>query len=135
MLNIEAALFTHLSGNVASVGTRVYPVKLPQAGEDSDFVFPAITFLQVPSTVEHTHDKIPTAREAQYQISAWGRGPTGYDDARQTALEIRNAMFTFTGVIAGITIYRAIGDEPGDLYEDDTETYQVFTDFDIFYKP
>lgn len=96
---IEQALFVELktaAGITALVGTRVYPLILPQ-----NAAFPAITFQKVSGSRSHSQSGPSNLAHPRFQISCWAKGDTAYPDAKGLAAQVRQAIDGFKGTMGG----------------------------------
>lgn len=87
---IEAALFGHLSteaGLAALVGTRVYPVQLPQGA-----TLPAVTYQRISTqVVQHRGSVAPSFSRPRFQLNCWA---SSYDGTVALRAAVRAAMGT-----------------------------------------
>lgn len=86
-MSIEEELFTRLStypGLVPLVGTRVYPMQLPQTP-----TLPALTYWRVSGVRGHSHDGPSGLAEPRFQASVWAET---YAGARAVATQVRLAL-------------------------------------------
>lgn len=108
------------SAVAALVGSRVYPVVLPQAP-----TWPSITYQRVSTTDSHRHEE--TARtpvEAWIQFDCWADTARG---ARQLALVVKAAINGKRWLAEGI--HGVLHRTSRDLFEDSVRVYRVRTDF------
>lgn len=119
-MTIAALLHARLaadSGVSALVGTRIYPVILPQKP-----TVPAISYQQISNTEQ---DGTSTLRETRYQVDCWDDGYAGVEsvgDAVRAALE----EWTDTDQTPRVKMCRVIGGFTG--YENETALYRVSVD-------
>lgn len=87
---IEAALFGHLSteaGLSALVGTRVFPIQLPQGA-----TLPAVTFQRISTRpLTHRSSTTPTYSRPRFQFGCWA---SSFDGAVALRAALRAAMGT-----------------------------------------
>mgnify|MGYP000866610207 CR=1 FL=1 len=122
MAAIEETIYSGLSGHAgltALVGTRVYPIMLPQ-----NVTLPAVTYLRVGGARETAINEAPVAGMPLFQISSWA---TTYDGVLAVAQQVLAAVRALvTG--SGPSLYaRDLGEEV-DLYEPETGLYQRVLD-------
>lgn len=131
-MSIEAALVAELkahAGLAALIGTRIYPLKLPQSA-----TFPAVTYQRIsgPRVSCMGGDSLAHPR---FQFDCWA---TGYLDALDVAAQVRAALQRTSGTIgsgsntaSGVAIYLI---NEIDDYEPDTEYYRVTLDFIVWHE-
>ena len=128
---IEADLRTHLVNDTDVnniVGTRVYPLKLPQTAE-----LPAISFQRISAdraksvsqgSIGHATPRI--------QLDCWARS---YSAVKNLATKVRLALDTFTGNLGGGSYVQHVSLEgESDGFEEGTEFIRVSLDFMISYN-
>jgi hypothetical protein len=97
---IEAALRTHLLQQpavAALVGSRVYPVRLPQGA-----IFLAITYQRIAGGELITHDGAAGLGRSRMQLDCWS--DDGYAEAVSLAAVLRAALSGFHGAWAGVRV-------------------------------
>ena len=110
------------SAVAALVGTRVYPVVLPQAP-----TWPALSYQRVTSDASHRHEQTGrTPVEVWIQIDAWAQTARG---ARQLALEIKAAINGQRWPIEGV--HGVLLRNQRDLYEEAVKVYRVRTVYTV----
>lgn len=126
MATLEGALFTHLSGFAglsALVSARVYPRRLPQGA-----TLPAVSFADFAGGTEYKHGGSLGKAETYIQIDAWAQT---YISAKAVAEQVRLAMLTFTGTIAGYVIDTADRLNVADLIDPERDIHHVAMDFRV----
>lgn len=89
------------SGANTSLAGRVYPEVAPKNAS-----FPRATY-QLVSLVDECDlsDADPGYRTARFQIDVWGDGTdSGYTDATDAAIQVRNAFRGYRGTVGGFTV-------------------------------
>lgn len=111
------ARLTTYTGMSALVGTRVFPLLMPQ-----NVTLPAITYQRISGTAQHGSSNI---REARYQINIWG---ATYASVQGIATVVRAALEEWTAGDAGVLIrmVRIVNEQ--DDYEDDSRTFRTIID-------
>ncbi len=135
---MESDLRTYLLGDAtvaALVGTRVYPVRLPQGG-----TFPAITYQRVSQVpVGRPTSGPPSVVAARVQFDVWSLnrdGVDGYAAARALADAVRQRLDGKTGALgSGLTVVQDVRlDAERDTGYDETgELYRISLDFTAWY--
>lgn len=108
------------------VGTRVYPVVLPQ-----DPIYPAIRYQQLAGSREPTMGSNNGLVNTTVQIDSYSES---YAQARQVAEEVRSALQRFRGTVAGVVIEGAFVEGPLDVFEDQIKKYRVQQDFTVWHR-
>lgn len=119
---IESALFAYLSSYVglsALVGTRVYPLVLPQTP-----TMPAIAYNRVSSVVERDLSGAARTR-VRMQLTCFG---TTYGSAKQVARQVREALQDYSGTMGAVRILEATVIGEMDQYEPDLSQYYIPVD-------
>lgn len=116
-MSVETALFTRLTsthaGTAALIGTRCYPLRLPQKP-----TFPAVVYQRVSSSGRHG---TTTRREPRYQFSCWA---TTYAGAKALAAQVRTAIEDYADT--AISIGRVVNEI--DDYDETVELQRVILD-------
>lgn len=122
---IEETLYTRLSnyaGLTSLVGTRIYPMILPQG-----VTYPAVEYSRVGTYPRESCmiSDVGVVR-ARYRITAWA---TTFTSVKSIANQIRLAMqrYTTTGVQATFIIGEY------DIYDDEAEKYGAAIDIELIY--
>ncbi len=126
---IEDALFSRLSGFAgltSLVGTRIYPVQLPQ-----DVTLPAVVYTRISSEREVAMGKDPGIARPRFDVSAWA---TTFDSSRAIAEQIRLALERFRGTEAGIVIQDIFVEAENDVFDSTSITYHAAIDFEVIHE-
>lgn len=108
-----------------TVGTRVYPLHLPQG-----VTYPAITFQKISDVTEGNLSSVSRIRQARIQFDTWA---TTAIQAARLAEYIREQFDGFQGTVEGVHIATGLIGSESDLYEDGVEKYRVTADYQIVY--
>jgi hypothetical protein len=125
---IEAAIFKYLSEYSGLVGSRIYPLKLPQKP-----TLPAMTYQRISGMHVHSHSGISGLARPRYQFTCWAER---YDDAKATAETLRLALDGYKGTmggVSGVNVSGALSEGDGDIYDPDTKLSGVWHDFFIWH--
>lgn len=118
---IEKALYEKLtaSPDIAQiVGTRVYPVFLPEKVQT-----PALVFVRVSTDGAFlSHDGTNGIITSGFEISCLSKTVT---EAKALARLVRRELSGFSGTVSGVKIYRASVDGEFDDYDYETGLYSV----------
>lgn len=125
---IESALRSRLatfSGLTALVGTRIYPLIMPQ-----DAAFPAVTYQKISGPRVHAKEGPLGEAYPRFQVSVWAKE---FGDSRRVSEQVRLALDGWRGTVAGVTVRDSALANETDLYESDTATYHTALDFIIWH--
>lgn len=109
---------------VTSVGTRIYPVKLPQ-----NVTYPAISILRVSAVRANVLHGPASVARPRYQIDCWVRetsGTNAFTDAQNLGSAVRTRLEAYAGIMTDpttspVTTYRTsvTFDDERDLFDPD----------------
>lgn len=128
---IESALRTlALADSTVSglVGTRMYPLKLPQ-----DPTYPAVTYTRISGPRLYDHGGETGMAEGRFQIDSWG---ASYSSAKSAAAAVREAIEGYRGTTGGTEFASIFCVNDSDSYEPqegDEGVWRVSTDYWIRY--
>lgn len=129
-MTAEAAVFNLLSNHAGVsglVGSRIYPVKLPQ-----DPTYPALTYFRVSGLRHSVMCNDTGIVEKRIQISSWA---DSYAGVNALAEQVRDAMQRTSGTFAGVEIIDTFMDGDGpEIWEDEVSAYQAITDCNVIYR-
>jgi len=117
---IYEALFSLLTANsdvAALVGTRVYPVKMPD-----DPQLPAISLQVADGDRGDSLEGSDGLASELVQIDCWSRD---MDQVKDLAKKARAALRGYRGTVAGLTIGGILGWRETDLFDEDAEIFHV----------
>jgi len=134
MADIQQAIYSQLTGHAglsALIGTRVYPLVLPQ-NAPSAAVLPAVVYQIIGNDRLERHRGASGDARPTVQLSAWALTEAS---AAAVAAQMRIAITAMTGVVAGVTVTGAANDS-GEIhrYEPDTRRYGISLDFRISHR-
>lgn len=121
-MRMDEALYSYLSthaGLSALVGTRIYPVKLPQ-----NVSLPAVTYQKISGHRVHAMQTDPGYASPRFQISCWAvdsATESGYDIVKAVAEQARAALQDYRGTMGGaggVVVDAVFLDDENDFYED-----------------
>ena len=126
MTLLSEGVFTFLSTNL-SVGTRVYPRRLPK-----DAMLPAVTFQTIPAVGPlKTHSDarasgfVNSFMRVRMQFDCWG---STYNQMEDLAQELRQSLHGFNGTWGAQPIASVHTDLDFDSYDQETDTYRRIID-------
>jgi hypothetical protein len=129
MAEIGEVIYSKLTGYAglaALVGTRVYPIQLPQRP-----TLPAVTYQRISTLPIHTRDNAHASLERpRFQFDCWG---SSYAGARAVAQEMRNALATFPQA-SNPRVDVALMQNEIDDYEPDIGRWRVILDAFIWHE-
>ena len=121
----EADIYNVLSTGVVALGSRIYPLKLPQ-----NVAYPAVVYQRI-STVRHSAFKRDaTAVEPVIQVDVYGEEGKGYEAFADVADAVRVALQRHSGG----TILDTFIDTERDDYEENTELFRKSFDIRPWYR-
>lgn len=124
-MTLEEALRAHLiahSGLSALVGSRVYPVQVPQ-----NVTLPAMSYQRI-STAPTQHRNQPVHGRVRMQLDGWA---SNYAAAVELRTQMRAAMETFQRGSAP-RVDAALLQDDRDLREPDSDRWRVSMDYFLF---
>lgn len=113
------AVLTGYTGVSALVGTRVYPLVLPQK-----CTFPAISYLRVSGGQQMNLSGYSRLEAPRIQVDAWAES---YGQAKDLAAAIRAALLSATD-------FKVSDISDRDLFEDSSALFRVSTDFTVWHR-
>lgn len=126
---IEEALYTRLT-SVSTVsdlvGTRVYPLHLPQ-----NPTYPAVTYSRVSTRRGMTHDGPGDMAWPRFQFDCYG---LSYSVAKAVANAVRVTLNGFSDLVDGVDICAIFFLNEVDDFNDDVEVFRVAVDFRVIHK-
>lgn len=129
-MSIGAAIYSRLTGHGgtdALVDGRVYPTKLPQ-----DVEMPAIRYQMIDDVPEHAMGSDVGVAHGRVQIDCFG---SDYDEARNVATNVHDALSRFNGTAGGVTIQATFAENKGiDFYEHEVEQNRIAQDYMVHYE-
>ncbi len=131
-MTIEEGLYSYLSGYAgltALVGTRIYPLVMPQ-----NVTMPAIRYQRISSSRIYSHDGPNKLTHPRFQFSCFAES---YATAKAVANQVRFALAGYQGTMGGaggVTVQFAIVDDEVDLYEDETKLHHVAVDVVVWHE-
>jgi len=131
LLTIEEGIYYHLANTIAVsniVGTRIYPLKLPQ-----NPTLPALTFQLITPMSIIAHDGKSGTAQSRYQITGFADDP---DSVRDLMEKVRICMDGYKGTIGGADtiVVQAMLPEGGyENHDPITNRYMRARDYMIWY--
>jgi hypothetical protein len=127
---IKTVLAAH-AGTAALVGTRIYPVLMPQ-----EPTYPCITYRQVDSSRLQGVQTNPGVARIRLQVTGWAKT---YEETKSLAEQIRLALERYgsaiTGTtIAGVVVYDIFMGSGADAYEPELDVFALSTDFTVVHE-
>lgn len=130
-MDIEQALTAHAKADsplAALVGTRIYPLFIPQEAP-----LPAIAYQRISGPRVHSHDGVDQFGRARVQLTCQA---LGYDEAKDCAHLVRQAFRGFSGQMggpAGPQIHEIRIENEMDGYNDEGDRFTVRIDLIIIH--
>lgn len=127
MSDVSQALHSHLVSYAelnALIGTRVYPVQLPET-----VTLPAVTYQRIDTlSVQHRSRRRSTYGRPRFQIDGWA---ASYKSAMAVRQQIRNAMGEFTSP-GDPRIDVAMQKDDRDIFESSPGRWRCSLDYQIW---
>ena len=117
-MTIEEGLFAFVTAQIdvaAIIGTRFYPVAIPQEPP-----YPVIVYQRMAAPRERAADGPTRSVEATYALTCWAKA---YAEVTSLARVLRKAIDGAQGPFGDVPIGWATADEGQDLYEDSLKLY------------
>lgn len=111
-MSIKAGLYSFLTGSTpiaAVVGTRVYPMLVPQGA-----AYPAITYQIVSNNHIRSHGGSSQLAYVRVQINSWAATAAAADSLQEL---IRNRMDGYAGTMGSVTVQSCFLDGERDAFE------------------
>ncbi len=128
-MRIEEALAGYLRsrpGVSALVGTRIYPLKAPQATEAAHVVYGLAGGLH-----SGGHDGPDGLRSGRISFACTARS---YAGAKSVAEAVRAELGGLSATLSGLAVRIPVSYEDEDLYDDTVGLYVVVVDFELFWS-
>lgn len=128
-MTIEAGIYAHLIGNAgvaALVGTRIYPLLVPQDAE-----LPALAYQRISGPRDHAHDGPSGLALARMQLICVA---ASYDGAKALSEAVRAAMDGHKGSMGTVTVDACLLDNEIDQWAAAHEAPVVRHDYMIWYQ-
>ena len=125
---IEEAIYLHLKnhpGLSALIGTRIYPLRMPQ-----NPTLPAVVYQRISTPRTYSHSGYSNLADPRFQFSVWAES---YSGALAVAEQLRDAINGFTGS-GSIPVYSSQIANESDDYEPSTELYRILIDAFIAHR-
>lgn len=125
---IEGELYTRLTthaGTAALVGTRVWPLVMPQGGK-----LPAIVYQKVSDVRVYSHDGDSDLIRSRFQVSCYAKN---YDDVKALEAQVVDALSGYADRTLGTPVEASFMDMAFDDYEPDVKIYRVMVDFKVWH--
>ena len=126
---IEEALVAYLTGYAglsALIGTRLYPLRLPE-----NPTYGAVTYHRISGPRVQSHSGPSGLAYPRFQFDCYA---TSYLGAKNVATQVRIALDGFKGTMggtSGVAVSSALSQNDRDFYDPATRTWRVSTDFII----
>lgn len=130
---IEVDLRTHFLAQApiaAIVGTRMYPLQLPQGA-----TLPALTYQVISGVSEITHDGPSDLGNRRIQIDCWApSGNTGYQQVVELAGAVRRAVSGYMGSMGTNPATNARKINERDIPEPETKLWRRMIEISLWHK-
>jgi len=125
-MTIEEVLCARLQAQVASVGSRVYPVRAAQ-----NTAYPFVTYAQVSEVSTHAFGADVNVLQARWQVNAFGKS---YADAKVAADQASAALSRYRATVSGLEILDVFKELELDSFDFEALVYHVAVDFLVMHR-
>lgn len=128
-MSIETAIYDRLSnfaGLAALVSTRIYPLTAPQ-----DAAQPYLTYSKISETKHHASTADISLTTTRFEVSVWG---ATYATTKAAVAQVKAALSRYGGTNDSVVIQQIFQVSEVDFYEDDTKSFRVAVDFEIWFE-
>jgi hypothetical protein len=131
MADIESGLLAFLVGNTgltALVGTRIYPLRVPEGA-----ALPALVYYKISGPSEHSKDGDMNLNHPRFQFTAWANK---YGDAKAVGTAVTSALNAFANgsSMGGIVVAQIIVENDTDLHDPQTLEFGASLDATIWHN-
>lgn len=126
---LEEGLYAYLvadAGVAALIGTRLYPLLVPQ-----DAALPAMAYQRISGPRDHTHDGASGLAMARIQFTAVG---SSYSEAKSVMAALRAALDGFSGTMGEVTVGAALLQNERDEWAESFDLPVVRQDYMVWYQ-
>lgn len=130
---IEAGLFDHLSddsGVTALVGTRIFPLVIPQRSAQTVLRHPCLVYSRLDVRRQQRFCETDGLVRSHFQLDCYA--PT-YAESASVAAATRAALIDFRGTMGTVRVRAVFLDSQNDLVEPDPGLYRVVQRFIIWH--
>lgn len=128
MAYLEEALVSALEGHAglsALIGSRIYPLMIPQGA-----ALPAVTYQRVSGERIHAMVDDPGLASPRIQVDAWG---STYASAKAVAAQVIDCLQRWSGTAETVVVQDSYFQGDQDIYDPETERWQVSMDFIVWH--
>jgi hypothetical protein len=126
---IEKAIYSILTGDSdvsALVGTRVYPVNIPQ-----NPTYPLVSFSRVSGNRVASMSGASSISMPRFEIGCFA---DTYSAVKTLAGKVRSVLFGYSGTIAGVIVYSVLLESDTDNYQEGIDKYMISNDYFFHHK-
>lgn len=130
---IEVALFDHLSGDAgvaALVGTRVFPLVIPQRSSQTVLRHPCLVYARLDVRRQQKFCETDGLVRSNFQLDCYA---TTYAESGNVAAATRSALIDFRGMMGAVRVRAVFLDSQSDFVEPDPGLYRVVQRFIIWH--
>ena len=121
----EADIYNALSTGVPALGSRIYPLKLPQ-----NVAYPAVVYQRLTTKRYQAFGKTLKLREPTIQVDVYGHQSGGYEAFKTVAKAVETTLDLHAAGNVEVTYI----DEERDDYEENTELFRKSFDIRPWYR-
>lgn len=128
-MSVEKALIADLTNQIG-VGTRIYPLKIPQGA-----IFPCVVFNTVTNPRHHAFQADATLTSPRIRFIVYGQTYTSAKTVADSLIaRLKNKTGTLgsgTNTVTGVAI---LTESQSEYYDDDMERFAISVDFRIHHE-
>ena len=117
---------TGYAGLTALIGSRVYPLKMPQKP-----TLPAVSYQRIDGPRESAIASDMGMAHPRMQVDCWA---STYAGVKAVATQVRAALQRWSDAAASPVVLDSLLESDQDLYEAEVEIYRVSMDFIIWHR-
>ena len=123
---IEECLVSIITGGIAALGTRVYPIRIPQ-----NPTYPALAYQRISTPRIMSHSGASKLAKPRIQLTLWA---TSYSSLKTLSEALRALLVGYRGTVGGVSIQALFFDSERDEYDTETQIFQRFIDLIIHHS-
>lgn len=123
---IEECLVSLINGGIAALGSRVYPLRIPQ-----NPTYPALAYQRISTPRIMSHDGASKLAMPRIQLTLWA---STYSSLKAVSEALRGLLIGYRGTVGGVVIQGIFFDSERDEFDTTTQIFQRFIDLIIHHS-